>query len=187
MVTASRDDTASQAPRAPNNYPGPAKPYAREDYDHLWRVKGAAAAAVAFPEERDRQVAADAEGLGNLLQRSQSLVKSWARTDPANSYMAALVKGPEVEPEEPTVYGLHLRSKEIKRVDEYKLQAKADKEEMDAEVAERIKELDARSDKCKMKEFQDSDAENMSVTSGSTQQSGTSSAQAKKGGEKGGV
>ena len=46
---------------------------------------------------------------------------------------------------------------------------------MDEEVAERTKVLDARDDKCKMQEFQDSD-ENMSVTSGSTQQSTTSRA-----------
>ena len=50
---------------------------------------------------------------------------------------------------------------------------------MDTEVAERTKELDARSDRCKMHEFQESDDENMSVLSGSTQQSRASRAQAK--------
>ena len=74
--------------------------------------------------------------------------------------------------EEATPYGLRLRARENKRTAEYKAKAKADKEEMDEEVAEHTKVLDARNDKCKMQEFQDSD-ENMSVTSGSTQQSTT--------------
>ena len=95
----------------------------REDYNHLWQVKGAAAAADAFPEERDRQVAADAEaGQGNLSNEVRAAelrhAKSWKQTDPANSYMAALVKGPEVAQEEPTVFGLHLRARENKRVEE---------------------------------------------------------------------
>ena len=49
---------------------------------------------------------------------------------------------------------------------------------MDSGVAERTKELDAKDDKCKMHDFFKSDDENMSVASGSTQQSRASRAQA---------
>ena len=60
---------------------------------------------------------------------------------------------------------MHLQTRENLRIGEFKIraeeledaQAKADKDEVDEDVARRTTELNARDDKCKMQEFLDSD------------------------------